>query len=894
MDRPNLGLPTVRPIDLGLPPLPTRPAVATPVPPGIVNEPRTQPNLPTLIPIPQVQRAIPTMPALPTLTPLPQEQRTVPIMPAIPTIPAIPVLPAVTIPAMPALPPLVPPEQRRLPTLPPMPTQVGQQPIIPPLPQIVALPPVGPVGLPPAGPVGLPPVGPVGLPPIGLPPVGQATLPPVGQVNRQPVITRVTQRGVFPAGQLPPDPVEGPRLVDLLAAAQPAAQPIQPRLVAADLPPILIGETEQQRAQRRYQERIGNPDREPRNQGRNQQRNQADTLNNVGNIVEHLHDNFNRLDLGDPEMITELRAIKSDIIPLPNYSAMMGNPRSSLLLQVMEYPQEQIARIIQPVFGLFHGTKDETVSLFWWGIIFRNIMTSTFNRYTGGASDKINALTNEQLNAIVPDDWPYPRDRASVIFKLLTGYNPPRADATKEPRYQAIAATPANLIGKLAKYVYNYFGPIENGYYENPSIYSPYRHVALQTPSILEGFVLNFVPQQVEAFANRMGMTIPDHIEDKERYYFNNLKFYDKVLLRNPERLFPVPDLTNLPEEVIPQLLSVYTDKELLDGYELENIFLEFVYSSRKELIRKIAENRARTNNLWYFRNKNCINSNRNNLFELAPRVNTPEDPLISYGTLQNYRCWNRDELEATWVEQNGVFKFAVPDYRQGDPFDSFPIPSIQQLRNLLEPIGPPFVGLIGQINQGLILASNATAKVRELKRQYDGLSNEQKEIVKRYLVWMFASSMFMRFWKGPGNPYPIIWNDPKTEKCTGDQRSVHITAQFQLRDQILAAADPQLRNWLLELPRIEYDFKNKTAYLGAEVINFVLDKVRKGDFCLAAASDKLVQTSYYLATQILELNNNGFNQLVNGYLGNNSPFDPMGVTRTGHEDPVNILQRLE
>jgi len=42
------------------------------------------------------------------------------------------------------------------------------------------------------------------------------------------------------------------------------------------------------------------------------------------------------------------------------------------------------------------------------------------------------------------------------------------------------------------------------------------------------------------------------------------------------------------------------------------------------------------------------------------------------------------------------------------------------------------------------------------LKRQYDSFTNNQKEIVHKYIAWLFMYSMWMRFWKGPGFPWPI------------------------------------------------------------------------------------------------------------------------------------------
>ena len=824
-------------IDLGLPPLPPRVTAQQQLPP-------VQIGLPTIQPIPKGNQQVlppvltPVQIGLPTIQPIlpPVQQQ---VLPALPTIqPILPPIQQQVLPALPTIQPNLPPVQQQvLPGLPPV-----QQQVLP------------------------------GLPPIQ--PIQQPIQQPVGDM----VGGRYAQRGII---------------------AEIAAPAAEPRVEIARQPQRAFAReptTEQQRAQERYLQRTGQQGKMP--QGRPQAR-----LLNIeheiieGDVVTFLQYNYTTFDRGDPEIIENLTEEPDEIFPLPPYSQMIDRPKANYLFQVMEYPPEQIARIIQLTYGLFRGTKDETISLFWWGIIFKKVHTFIHRRFGISAIEQINILTTEQLNSVVPADWPYPRDRASLIFKILSGFNPPRADATKEPRYQSIIATPSLIISKLAKYVYNYLGPLnEDMEYEHFSHYSPYRHVALQQPSILEGFILNFDPNQVDAFAGRMGMIIPRNETKRVQYYYNNMKYYEKVLTRNPERIFPVPDLTDIPANLIPPLLSIYTDEELLDGYELITRFNRVKYISRPELINRITTLRVRTNNMWHFRNKRCMNADRSNIFEMSKRVNTDDDPLLSYGTLQNYRCWNRDELEGTWVERNGTFKFSVPDYRAGDPFDTFPIASVQQLRDLLVRTNALlFKDLINQINEGLIFASNANAKVKDLKRYYDSLQDSQKEVVRNYFVWMFLTSMFMRFWKGPGYRYPVVWEDPNIEVCKAGQRTVNITTQFQVRDQILSRADPNVQRWLLELPRIEYSFKDQLAHLGAEPIDFVIGKVRTGNFCLAAASDKLVQTSYYLSTQILGLNIDGFNKLVNSYLNvPQSPFNPLEVTRTGHEDPFNVLQRLE
>ncbi len=581
------------------------------------------------------------------------------------------------------------------------------------------------------------------------------------------------------------------------------------------------------------------------------------------------------------------------------YTQIRINRQGYGLINAMERKPEDLSRAISPMFGAFKGTKDEIISLYWWGIIYPNIEMIR----TPMDIQRIHELTDVELKSVVPANWNYPRDRASIIFKVLTGYNPPRADATKEPRYRSIIATDPKIIMRLADYVYNYFGTKTGGMYDFYSHYSPYRHVALQEPSIMEPFVLQYNRNRIDQLATAMGMKIPSNlrsIPEKARYYFDNLKNYQRILTRDPYRLVPVPDLENVPRREIPRLLEMYTDAELIDGYEmLDRYRTRYRYTSRKDLIDRISNTRSRTNNRWQFRKHNCINADRENIFELDIREDTGEDPMISYGTMKNYRCWNRDELEGLWTEHDGMINFNVPDWRQGDPYQSFPIASIRQLRELLEESGAlVFTQLIANINAGIRLMANADVRVRGFRAHYGALNPDHQRMVREYLAWMFMTSMYMRFWLGPGNPYPAVWREGGggDERCDIQQRTENVQNQFLARITLLEQMPTELEQWVLSFPRIEYNFNEGTSRVGAEIINFIVEEAQRGKFCIAEGSYHLVQTSSYLATQILNTDLAGFNRTINEFLAGavQPDFNPREVTRTRHVDPHHRLRRID
>jgi hypothetical protein len=543
---------------------------------------------------------------------------------------------------------------------------------------------------------------------------------------------------------------------------------------------------------------------------------------------------------------------------------------------------------------------DDNISLFWWGKIYPRVEDRIKRKHTLFNYDinVINKLSTKELNDLIPKDWPYPRDRASIFFKILTGYNPPRADATKEPRYESIIKSEPEIVFNIAAYVYNYFGVLDRyKYAEFYSHYSPARHVSLQDPSILEPFIPAVMANRNQArlYGQQIGMMIPENIPNEYNYFLENLYYYQKVLTRDPNRLVPVPEIQNRHDAA--RLLEIYTDNEILEGYGLGHRHGGVTYAGRKDLIDKVVRYVTNTDNRWHFRHSNCINSDRPNIIMLDPREDEDDDPLISYGTLNNYRCWNADELAASWEPVQGVISFNVPDWKPGDPYKTFSTDSINRLKELLLSTNKPYFNvLIQTINAGLDQIRNAGARVQKYRADYLLLNDKDKNLVREYLAWLFFASMYMRFWKGPGNPYPAVWVEGGggENRCTTEERSRLLTDHFIVRTRILEQMGKDLEEWVLSFPRIEYNFVENIATVGVEPINFIVEQAQIGNFCLAEGSDHLVQTSYYIATKILNTDMNGFNNMLNEILKiNQPPFDPLAVTRTRHVDPHHRLKRL-
>lgn len=512
-----------------------------------------------------------------------------------------------------------------------------------------------------------------------------------------------------------------------------------------------------------------------------------------------------------------------------------------------------------PVFT--DATADDKLQLAWWEYIYE-----TPDILSGEEKALVSNLTRAELLAILGPGYTYATDKASLVWALVKRQIPPRPDGTREPRYPEYLAMTPTIVARLAILLHNYYGTAAG----IPSLYSPYRHLAIHEPSILDPFIIDY-NGDADTFAQSVGMVIPRRNLAHEKYYLNNLQYYKDIFTR-PENTLPPPDLTTMTPRQIRNALKIYTDPEIIDAYELE---LWDDWTSRPDLITRLITGVEEfgQGSRWTFRKRQCANDDTFNIVTVDPRdKNDPADPILSYGTLRNYKCYNISELEAVFREdknaegQDTGFQFAVPDWKKGQPMPTFPIASIRQLRDLLRGQNNPiYQPLLNKITQGFNHLNNANARIRQARTQLQGFSPENQAKVRDYLAWLFLAGMKMRFWKGPPTPYPTTWVEGggRDELCTTAQRDINFQNWMDTRTRIISSMPQDIEQWVLQLPRVRYNFITGEGTLGQETIDFVIQKAQEGNFCLADGSDRVSQSGYFLTTNLLEQNNDQFNTFL-------------------------------
>ena len=501
----------------------------------------------------------------------------------------------------------------------------------------------------------------------------------------------------------------------------------------------------------------------------------------------------------------------------------------------------------------------------------------------------VSSLNVEQLVKLLGPNYRGPHDFASLLFATVSGKSSPRPDITTSPRYSQVAATEPPIVWNLAK---NLYGIVDT---ENKifSLYPPYVHVALQAPSVLEQIIGSVNEANVDQYIDAYQIVFPPRNppntnRGKIKYFIDEITKYDQVFARNDAVLAP-PILTGKTKDQIRNILAVYTMKELVDAYEPMGI-----WRNRGELIDIIREE-GRGGSTWSWRHRWCNNDDTRNLIEGEfhgdMNKDDPTNPTLSYGVQKNYRCYQMFELEESFREIDDIFHFAVPDYidpKSGvkgiiDPttgallIKDFPIESIRQLRTLLRnaPIRYKVIPLLAKVDQGLEAANNAVILMRRLRTQYEAMDDASKYIIRLYLSWLFVFGMWLRYWNGPGNPWPTRWMDGggQNELCEGARRDEHTFIQQSIRTAIIEAyeKDPELQQWIEALPLVDYNFRSGEPAIatgGVTTIKTILDNIQLGNFCIPHGSDLILRTSYFLINRILGFNTvPEFNNFINEML---------------------------
>lgn len=549
---------------------------------------------------------------------------------------------------------------------------------------------------------------------------------------------------------------------------------------------------------------------------------------------------------------------------------------------------EDIKRLISGILGCdLNDSIDVHYNLLWYLCISDNPHRINLNIREIKYVIKSNI---EELNELLGENYMGAKDRASLIFTLLSGQIIPdvqhahidrmdgHGNALSElnlenlrKRYEELKLYHPSVVYNLA-FIQNKIIDHDNGTY---SFYGPYTYLSMQPQSLIETIITNIGDEDYNDLIQRLGIgpiTNFDNMSNDDiiTYLQGELSLYQNVFSREDGFQTP-PPIINLAKSDIMNIMSHYTNVELITAYEPRG-----KWNSRADLLRLICSD-VLDGPRWSIHSVlNCNNDDTMNVITMESHgdVNKSdiEDPTLSYGIHKNYRCFQVSELEAAFDDYDGIFLFRVPDWNF-ESIDSitraalpreFPLDSIKQLKILLEHERHNYnvESLINKIQTGIDFMKSTAIQTYYLKHQFEGFSFEQKQTAELYLAWMFTYSMWMRFWKGPGNPWPLtkvnVTHESvrnRAQRSSPQERDEHIFIQDGVRTAIIEMyeRDTALKQWIEALPTIYYDFETQESSCATHNIKSILDEIALGNYCMGFGSDTILKTSYYYITTLLE-----------------------------------------
>ena len=432
---------------------------------------------------------------------------------------------------------------------------------------------------------------------------------------------------------------------------------------------------------------------------------------------------------------------------------------------------------------------------------------------------------------------------------------------------------------------------------------------------------LGFRPDRVNVkkYVSDYSASLSNAIYSKLPYFLHKLAGYSRL---------PLPRLFNQPlTEKEESILLHYSDDELLHKYfpklakpEKFKGFDSIAFDDYDDLTKTISYAYNEKYFDWHILDDNirdglkCANADFYSAVEgeyrrdLSQSYEYPatDNPRVRYGITFwmrgdiKMRCFTVNELNENFRETEYGFEFYDPDWIPALP-DGTPVPedpltgrplnrtfTKKQIKELKSHLNT-FIANLGQNHKALANCQALMDKIDlGIKRlgSVDQFLIEQQILLSEhpewrndlliYFSWMFLFSMWIRFWSGPGTPYPQIWKDKHEGSCDALTRDEHVVIELGVHGILLTILEQHgkgLADYVKQFPYLHYDRQTDVITkpdmeIALELMRTyttegVIDLVQLNDFCMAQASDILMSTSFVFLTRCLNVPIDRLNELL-------------------------------
>lgn len=209
-------------------------------------------------------------------------------------------------------------------------------------------------------------------------------------------------------------------------------------------------------------------------------------------------------------------------------------------------------------------------------------------------------------------------------------------------------------------------------------------------------------------------------------------------------------------------------------------------------------------------------------------------DSLVAYGTLERFRVYEVEELTAAFYRSEGVRGYRVPEA----PHTVFPEAEITRLTVCLEMAG------MGSALRDEIASIAAEKIAREISLGHEAMTRvlscitgEERTAFLEVLDLLFSAAMYMRRWRGPGNPYPIEEKDTLVRIDPMPRVAEALTLCMPAFEKLAATCRP-----VAELRVYEYDHVSGFA-ASSRRLSSLLHLIANNEMCIRVASSRILRT---------------------------------------------------
>lgn len=374
------------------------------------------------------------------------------------------------------------------------------------------------------------------------------------------------------------------------------------------------------------------------------------------------------------------------------------------------------------------------------------------------------------------------------------------------------------------------YSKLLNDLYKNIDMLQCVKH----PPHPLENIILTLDQMSVKDILTKLGMQIPSSImHNPMQYILDNIINYKDVVARSKLVHSDLDILVTQDRYVIYNYFNKLTDTELFD---LVGIYVP--YTSRQSLIDTLIKCLHVPRFMYPTRRTRALNT-----VTVCMEYDVCDESIfmLCYGTANSYTLYEPSDLTGAFYHDSISL---IEDFRHPDrPSQVWSVPEIRELLELLVcmPYHPDIVTLIDRIDSMLLGMTDRLEQDMNTVQIFRKFNTIIQGIIKDYLYTVFYTGMYMRRWRGPGHPYPILETDTFAKESPDLEVSKHLTRGIEQ----LKSLSQQAQQFCHGLAVCEYAVDGTVTH-GEKPWGILWNEILSNKFCIRIASSRFIGTSYH------------------------------------------------